>query len=638
MGTGIGCTVWVDDERLADGAPTDDPLAPTALSGLKVTWGRETTVDQPQASTCTFDVLDELGGTTFIGRLRTGSRVDVTASGTIYPDPDASTFPDPSFESGVAPGLVRTNATAAVSTRRAATGTHALELAPRDAARRASVLVAPAPFAAPGTDPGAWDEIPQTAPGQTWSYGAAVFAPVGAVVQVRPVLFAGPYANAGTVVDVPLVVAGDDAWHSVSGSFVPAAAGAWVGISVASFPTGPTWDQVPPDLTWDDVDPAWTWDDYGAVFVDDVAVLAPAGGVEQTVLVYSGRITGLELVWDDGPGAPVVSVSCADFTADLENRDVGDEPWLVEAMADRVERILTLAGGDVTADIDDTVAGILVTWRDVDSQAATGLLADLAASVDAVMWSAVHQVTGPYLQFEDPATRPPQFVLALVDGVVVIVPAADAGVGIDLSACDLLRDDATWTQDTQDVVTRVAVTWQEQGVNEQGETITTERTVTVIDAGLEAELGTRRLALSSQLQAEDDATDVAQKIIARTSSNDWRAAGLVIDDAELDDPDDADVARVLTLLDGTRRNGLPARLVDLPAWSPAGAVVPVYLEGGTYSYDDGAWVLDLTVSNASSQGQSARWDELDPAWTWDQIDPGITWNDLRGVGAATEGA
>jgi hypothetical protein len=645
MGTGITCTVWADGQRLADGAPTDDPYAPTVLDGLKIAWGRETTVDQPDASSCTFDLMDELGGQSFMNRLRTGTPIDVTATGWIYPDPDQPVWPDPSFEAGL-PGTTATNARVAHTARRASSGTYALRMDPVDAARRASTRIAPAPFAAPGTDPDAWDEIPTTSPGQTWSYGASVWAPPGASVTVRPVLYAGPYAAAARVVSTSQrTVQGTGTWAVVTGEFVPDTAGAWVGLEVSVFPTGVAWDDVPDDVTWDSLaDTAWAdwqWDDFGAVFVDDVTVLAPAEGTEQTVLVFSGRVASLAAGWDDGPDCPTVAVACVDFTADLQNRDVGDEPWAVETMASRFNRVLDLAGMDVTAEIADSVAGILVTWVDVDNQAATGLLADLASSVDAVMWSATHQVSGPYLEVEDPAQRPSLYFLELVDGVVVIVRNPDdVAAALDLSACDLLRDDVTWTQDTQDVITRAAVTWQEQGVDDEGQPATTEHTVTLINTELEAQLGSRRLSLTTQLQAEDDATDVAQKLLARTSVSDWRATGLVIDDAELDDPDDEDVARVLTLLDGTQRNGLPMRIVDLPAWTPAGDTVPVYLEGGTYSFDDGAWVLDLTVSNATAQGQSVAWDELpdDPAWSWDDFDPDITWDDLRGVGVATEGA
>lgn len=639
MGTGITCTVYADGERLADGCTGESELSPVILSGLQVTWGRDTTVDQPEASTCVFDVLDPPGGGSFVERLRTGTTIDVHATGHVYPDPTEPVWPDPGFETGL-PGLRRTNATTSRSSRRVASGSYALRIDPVAADRRASVTIAPAPFAAEGDDPAAWDAIPSTSAGQTWTYGASVFAPPGAVVLVRPVLYSGPWASAGTLVTSDaLQVLGNGAYQAVTGTFEPNTDGAWVGLQVTSYPTGLAWDDVDPSITWDTWTPAdWQWDDAAAVFVDDVQVLAPATGTETTVLVFSGRIVALEAAWDDGPDAPVVKVECADFTADLDNADVGDVPWTVESMSARFQRILTASGMAVTADIDPSVAGILMSYRDVDSQPATGLLAELAESVDAVMWSATHIVTGPYLQVEDPTNRTSQYLLELVDGVVSIVPNPGQAGALQLSACDLLRDDVAWEQDTQDVVTRAAVTWQEQGVDDDGLPTTTERTETLIDAELEAVYGVRRVSLSTQLQAQADALDVAAKLLARTSVSDWRASGLVIDDDELDDPDAEDTERVLTLLDGTSRNGLALSLTDLPAWSPTGSVVPVYLEGGEYTFEDGAWVLDLTVSNATAQGASAAWDDLDPAWTWDQFDPAITWDDLRGVGVAMEGA
>lgn len=840
MPTGIGCHVLADGKLLLDGS-TDPGTSPVVLSGLEVAWGRETTVDQPEASTCTFEIDDPVGGRAFLDQLRTGTRIDVLASGSIYPDPTEPVWPDPGFETAL-PGTTRSNALVSRSTRRSSSGTYSLRLDPVDASRRATVIIAPAPYSTPGDAPDAWDAIPTTAAGQTWSYGATIYAPPGAQLLIRPVLFAGPYAGMATVVNSSSYsIAGDGDWHTFTQSFVPTISGAWVGLQVSSYPTGWTWDQVPPTWTWDslapdpttvltnlftnpsfelgttgvlrtsailsivqeaapsaagayslevtatdaptaftgvgqviavtagqwvasafavlpagasyryrvrylayddagaqigasaysdyatvaadtwatvpggswqapdgavsaraylyvhaldsDTPPAgaqyltdawiaaaaetaaeaqaaldpyfdgdtpdtdtttfawtdapnaststatpaavlpadWTWDDFGAVFVDDVSVLAPAEGTISSVLVYSGRIVSLEASWDDGP---VVKLSCVDFTADMDNIDVGEQPWAVESMSSRFQRIIAATGMGVTADIDESVAGILVSWRDVDASAATGLLAELADSVDAVMWSATHAVTGPYLRVEDPTNRPSVASLQLVDGVVTVVANPDIGPALKISACDVLRDDVEWTQDVQDVVTRAAVSWQEQGVDDEGKTTTTERTVTLVDEPAEAQYGARSLSLSTQLQAEADAAVVADKILARTSISGWRASGLVIDDATLDDATEDDINRLLTLLDGTSRNGLALNLVDLPSWSPTGPVVGVYLEGGKYTFEDGVWVLDLTVSNATAQGASATWDDLDPTWTWDQFDPAMTWDDLRGVGVA----
>ena len=341
--------------------------------------------------------------------------------------------------------------------------------------------------------------------------------------------------------------------------------------------------------------------------------------------MFSERVTNLEAAkWDDGTGGPLLKVTAADFVADLDNRDVGDEPWAVEAMGDRFNRILELAGMPVTADIDPSVYGIPVSWRDVDNQATTGLLQDLATTVDAVMWSAVHQTTGAYLRVEDPSGRVSLYRLELVDGVVTVVQVSEGGTV--LSACDVLRDPIEFVQDVSDITTRAAVSWLEQTVDEQGQPGTTEHTVTVIDADLEAQYGTRRISVTTELQAQADAVDVANRLMARLTESGWRASGFTVDDDDLDQ-----AAVLLALLDGTSRIGLPVRVTDLPPWSPAGPELPVYLEGGRYQFDDGRWVLDLDVSSARGQGQSVTWAELDPTWTWDQVDPELTWSGVYGV-------
>jgi hypothetical protein len=637
MATGVTCELWADTERVPDGSTPIDPLDPIALSGLRLTWGRSTTVDQPEASTCSFDVADLPGGQAFGELFRVGSPIRVTATGTTYPDPTVSTFRDPGFETGSPITTGRVRATVARSTRRAHAGTHAAAIAPTvDAVpgTGVSAVFAPGAFVTTGTNPDAWDDIPKTLAGQRWSYGASVFVPTGMKATLRPVLFDAPWSGSWRVVSAaaPLSVVGDNAWHVVSGPVI-SDPGGWIGLQLTLLPhVGLAWDGLSAALTWDAVAADWQWNDYGTAYLDDVRVLAPASGAASQVLVFAGRITDLEAVFDDAIDAPLIRATCADFTADLDNIDVGDEPWLVEALSARFSRILTLSGLPVTATIDPSIAGTLVTWRDADRQPATGLLAELAASVDSVMWSAVHAVSGPYLDVEDPANRPPASELALVGGVVVIVDASTGG--LELSACDVLREPVTWRENVGDVATRVSVDWKMQVAGPATE----DATYTIVDPSREGygtgRYGTRRYGLSTQLQSEADAAAVAQRILDRTVLG-WRVSGVAVDDlvTASDVTPDAATHRMLTLLDGTSRNGLLLRLTDLPSWAPGAPTVGVYLEGGSYTFDGGRWLLELGVSAAKNQGDSATWDELDPAWQWDQFDPAITWDDLNGVGS-----
>lgn len=636
MSLGLACTVYVDGQRFADGSPGEAPDDPVALAGLQVVWGRETTVDQPEPSTCTFTAMDERGGRSFLDILRTGQTVDVTATGTLYPDPTEGTFLDPDFTA--APPVILTNATSI-------TDAGIFQLHPKDAARTTTVIFAPAPFEPAGTNPAAWDAIPATSAGQTWRYAIRVQLPPGAAATVRPVLFSGPWANAAAIIDEPLPVASTGGMVDVEGEFEPAVDGAWVGVQLTVYPTGYRWVDVPPEWTWASIDPTWTWLDMDTALVDSVNAFAPAGGTERTVLVFAGRITDVEAGWDDSLAAPAVKVTAQDFTADLANDRVGDEPWAVEAMSDRFNRVLELAGMGVTAQIDDTLTGVRVSYQDVDSQPAADLLRDLAQTVDGIMWSAVHQTTGPYLHVEDPAQRAPLAHLELVDGVVVIVMGSAIGdLALKISACDILRDPVTWTQTVSDITTRASVGWLEQGVDDDGKPETTDRTYTVVDAGAEASFGQRGISVGTMLQAEADAQAVAERLLARTSQIGWRASGLHIDDDTITKQNAASALIMLELLDGTLRNGRPLRLVDLPDWSPVSHDLAVFLEGGTYAYDinaaddDTIWQLDLTVSNAAGTGTSLTWNDVDPTWMWAQVDPEITWLDLYGVGPAPEEA
>lgn len=631
-GTGVTCQLYIDGVRVPDGQPTDDPTQPTALAGLGFTWGRSTSLDQPEPSVCTFQLLDLPGGGSFAAQLRTGLPVTVTATGSVYSPPDVSTVVDAGFELtpvGAIPGNLRHGNSTAVVQAAAAPHGHVLELQPIDGVQAHTALLAPDAYSA---DPAAWDGLVQTAPGQTWQAGIDVMAPLGAAVSIQPVLFLDP-AGARTIdVGGAAAAAGTGAWQTLSATLVPTVAGAWVGLRVRVYPTGYSWAQTPG--SW--VEQVGSWLSFATVQLDNVQVLAPGPTAPRTVLAFAGRITDLAAGWEEGDEAPIIEVTAADFTADLGNVKVGDEPWTRETMAQRFQRVLQLAedstGVPIASYIDSTLAGLELAYQDVDAQPVTGLLKDFSQSVDAVLWSAVHQVTGPYLRVEDPATRPSALMLTddTGSGLVEIVPTASV-IGVELSSCDVLRSPVRYVQSVSDVATGATVTWLEEVTDDEGQISTTEHAVNVIDAALEADHGQRRMSLSTLLADPEDATTVAERLMARASFSGWRAGGLTVDETTLTAPDAAAVNLFLQLLDGTARNGMPVLLDDLPPWSPLGPEVTVYLEGASCTFGPAGWEFQLTVSSPQGLGQSVQWAELDPTWSWVDFDPAISWTDLIGV-------
>lgn len=360
---------------------------------------------------------------------------------------------------------------------------------------------------------------------------------------------------------------------------------------------------------------AATWDELGRMLLDRVRLNAPAAGALRSGMVFSGRITDLEARYDEVDRATFVDVTAADQRAELGSRDVGDEPWVAESLGTRFTRIVAASGQPIQSRVSATAAAYQVSWRDVDRQPAIVLLSELATTADGVLWAATHPTTGPYLELESLSDREALYELhADPDGTVRIVTrAASVSGAVEVEACDVLLDPIRWRHDIEDMATRVAITWREQTLDDKGQPAPTDRTVTSSNPGLEQSIGVHRVAVSTQLTAEVDAASIADAVLGRTGNTQWRVSGLTWR-ADTTDQLDADaLTRMMTLLDGTTRNGLPLLLTGIPVWSPVPDEqndVALFLEGGTYTSQDGGWVLDLIVSSARAIGQTAAWDEL----------------------------
>lgn len=641
--TGVSVRVLVDDLQLDDGClPWTDPEYPNRMpyglsadDGLKIQWGRSDTVSQPSPSTCTFRVIDEQHAL-YYQNFRIGADVRILADASITGGASLPAFTDPDFETELR--AVTKNATATRDTRRVETGTWAAVLKPVNAAAAYSFQLPPGPLQPAGSNPNAWDNLPHLSPGETWHLATRLWVPLGVSVTVRALIYAGPYADDAQLGDVVGTATGSNDWVTLEADVSPGVQLGWLGVQVEA--TGSrAWRDLPDAQTWASLPDDFQWRDLTDVYVDRVTILAPEGGTTVTQLVFGGRITDMQSAWDGDQ--PALDVTATDFLGDLGNRFVGSEPWLLEPLQTRMLRVLQLAqvpGEDpITADIATTVANTPLSWEDVDHRAASGLLQDMANSVDGVLWSATHVVTGPYVKLEDPAQRPSLYQLALQGGVIVIAPTDPATLPesqrpLDVSACDVLRDPVEFVIDVSDIATRATVTWLEQTLNDKGQPQPTERTVAVIDTAGDIAYGTRNISLQTLLTASATATTVAQRLLVRNQGV-WRMQGLVVSDLDFRIPDSQAAIILLTLLDGVRRGGMAIRVTDLPDWSPLGNVAPAYVEGGTYSYVGGGWELALTVSRGTGLGSNALWDQIPPTWTWDQWKPTITWDDLRGVAA-----
>lgn len=634
------CYVVIDGTRFADTA-AELASTPVALAEVDLSWGRGNTVDQPPPATCRVAILDRPGGTAFTDVLDVGLPLELHATGDVAKGTPVDVAQDGSFEQLAlgSPGLravpaPSSKATLTVVDQPASNGIRALRHTTTSFAVPDNyVRIPPAAFT-PG-NPAGWDQIPRLGP-NPWSWRLSVFGARHSTVNVAGAAFPNPQdtAAAAGLVGTYRKVRGDGAWHELSNTVAANATqvDAWLGVTVTVQPASwlyPGPGELPnPTTTWTQMPVAWA--DYGPTYLDELELWAPAGGTVRDALVFAGRITDLQARVVDGDGTVRVEVTAVDQLADLENRFVGDEPWIAEPLAARVNRIVAASGAGVTVRIDDPLGTFQVSWRDVDNQGAGALLAELAASVDGVLWSATHATTGPYLWFENMTHRAQVGVLELVDGIVTIVVDSGRAPGRTvLDGCQIPTEALTWIRDVTDVVTRVDLTWLEQ-LTTEGLPTPTERNVRVLDAAAEQTYGVRRMGVTTQLTSSANAVDVGDRILARTRQPQGRIDGLTWDLGLFEQPAGEPTAAALDLLDGTIRVGRGVIVEQAALW-PGGETIGVYLDGGRYTFDELGWTLGLVGTPLAGIGESAEWNDLDPTWTWLQIDPTLEWPDLYGV-------
>lgn len=460
--------------------------------------------------------------------------------------------------------------------------------------------------------PDDWELVPRTSRGSAeWVWSAAVWAAVGQTVTVRLVEFT---AAGGSPMDLDgqaRTVQGNGQFVAVTGSYAPAADGHWLGLAV----------EVP----------------TGTAYLDDVSLRAPASSLTGDVVVFDGRVTDLDAEYVpeatdlDGhvvDGHMAVKVTCVDLLADHENRRVGDEPWPQQTIAQRVTRLQQLADTDLPFRVATDVAAIPVTRRDVDAQPVATLLRELATSADAVLIQRT-PASGPELAIVSAADRKPMLVLTRL-GVVPRTDDVSPRSGT-LSAC-LFDIAANWAASVDDTVTRVDVQWKDQATTPDP----TDRTATVEDVMATAALGTRSVSVSTQLASGSDAQNLARSIAARTQTagTDWRMTGLSLAADDLDPEDTDSLLVVRALLGSATRFGFAVTITDVGGWSLTGPTPGVYVEGGTYVFEDGAWTVSLNVSQYVGQGGLFVYDDAPADWTYDSMTPALTFDGLSGVGPA----
>lgn len=373
----------------------------------------------------------------------------------------------------------------------------------------------------------------------------------------------------------------------------------------------------------------------GAVRVDSLVSLGSRLAVWAVLgadrrVVFAGRVTDLEIDYDDGAGGAVCDIVAADLMADLANRYVGSEPWVAETLSARAGRIMAAVGALTSSVVVDARPGALpVSRMDVDRQSAQTLLRDLATTGSAAVWVIVSAAapTAPTLRIEDPTARTSMWILAKgTDNLYRPMPSPTAGDPLD--ACAVLQNPVKWLRSTSDLITRTTVRWLDQTTTPG----TTERSVGITDTTAEQTFGARGLSVGTILSTEASATTAAQLLMAsHQPSEAWRADGLIWDLNNSVADDATTRALALNLLDNAARIGRAIRVAPLPWWTPNAGSAGLYVDGGTYRFVGGRWVLALRTTSGIGAGGSMTYAQSPRSIRYQDVGPDVSYLDLIGV-------
>lgn len=582
------CTLSIAGYQLTGSTPAG------ALDTVKVTWGRRDSVSQPSPSTASCRVLLPEDPTNYADMYTIGRTVEINSRVQVWKE-------------GTARRLDLANASIE------GTALAAGRYAPPSWVNRFLAVIPPA---APSSTIGAWDTIPTASEGQTWNASITLaISETPSYVEIRPAYYQSP--SAYPYLGDAIANATDATSITLAVPFTPPPrlAGYWVGLAVIAQPLGKSWNHV--STPWNQAPGAWNA--LNTIRITDASITAPAKADSIDVNIFTGTITDTSISLDTSLNRPVMSITASDILADLSHRRIGSNPWPTHTLAQRVAAVIKELGTQVRTEIDPAPAARTLAWKDVDSQPAASILSSAATSTSALLWASSHRTTGPYLRFEDPARR-----LALgrltFDGSKVKVTASTPSA--HLSASCIPRAGVTVDRDNADSATIARLTWKEPGVNEKGERILTDRTITVKDADAIARIGYRDISISTELINRRDAEDALSAFYRSHLPGSYTLPNLTVDTSIRSER--LDRQTLAAMLDATRRMGLAIRITDLPRWMAVPSTLTAYLDGGTYTYSRKRWSIQMALTRPEAIGAGLAWNQTPTGLAWNQTAP-LTW-------------
>lgn len=584
MSADLATWVEVAGTRLPASATDLQSGRATVMDGLTIRWGRSSRLDQPRPSTASMSIA--------VPAAEVAAITDLCAPG--------------------APLVITTEATPGAITSQTVVSSSAIQALGEGMVARL-MPAAPPPE---GMDPAAWDRLPVATRGAAYRASLTVdWIPPDSTIRIAPVYASGPWPSTWTT--GPVAASATTPGPLEATLEIPDEhLGTWVGLAVWANPLGPMWTAL--SSTWEAL--GESWQRYGRAETSGHA-LTRTGAASAAATPFAGRITDAILSWDKTIGMPRLDLTAADASAEHANLRIGADPWPAETAVERIARAIDASRQQIRTVIDPAPGALPLAPKDIDSQSLAQVLRDVAASTGAILWPAAHRTLGQYYRLEDMSRRRALYRLRQAADGRAYLEASSNGATV-LAASTLARD-VQISRDTTDLATTVAVTWTQTGIDKDGKPTSTQHTETAADQALIDRVGYRSVSITTDLATASDAQRLAASTLARSAPGGW-----MIPEALLDTRARALPAQtVLLLLDATTRIGHPLIIDGAAPWVPGSGRIPVYLDGGSYTYRGGRWTLSLQLTRAAVPGAALTWGQIPTSLTWTLLDA-LTWADL----------
>lgn len=566
------CTILANGARLNSTPGADTHLV---LGDVNIKWGRQTRIDQPGASTCTFTVLlDPAGDNETLKNLQPGSPIKITAVNTIQPPATTRTIWQNHERIKITP-----------------TGFNPVNQWWRPQNK--------------STDPTAWDNVPKAEYGNTITASLHVAMPPGTNAHIVPIYFKTP---ASEPIEDTNTYPLNNGNNTIRFQTNPLYAGYWVSIRIKAESVGPSYTSTYPK-TWREY--PISFESLGTLYLSNIT-LTVTESVSAEISVFSGNVVSCPLTWDYEQNRPMVKITATDFTTQLANIRIGDEPWPKETAENRFNRITRLVP-NLRIHLPTSLAQTMLAGKDIDSQNVLNVIEETATSLGGLVWTAAHDELGAYIKIENPEDRATLYTLTFKNNTLTVVNRpADY---LQIHASNLLLDGATWEYDITDLATNITIRYTTDDNEEHHYKIEhTQR---------RERFGYRSLSVSSLLTNETDAEKLAGRLIERYAPGGWTLPEATLITSNLP------IKTHAQLLSASHRIGRPILITGLSQWIPGAPSTAVYLDGGEIHYNGETWTHKLFLTRGAGPTDSIRFNQLPPELTYTHAL--LTWDEFSTI-------